>query len=633
MNDAAPKARQGYHKLRALEVVGGFLDGACFEFSDALNCLIGCRGTGKTTVLEFVRYALAALPAGEDNRPLCRNIESLVRSNLGGGRLKLTIETKDGLCYVVHRTFNEDPQVFTPEGKATGIALGHGGLFSADVYSQNQIENIANNPRFQLTLIDTFIETEVQEVEAGLRAVHRDLQTNAAGILRLEREIAELDEGLGELPVVEEQLKAFAQGEGENVDEINRQHALKALRDREKRGVVGLGTAVRDFRNDLAGRAGQLQRLIPAHLEAELLAGPNKAIVTEVRDAVRQCAEEVDASIRTAVGRLDAALENLLALAQKLKAAHQEQDQVFRSVIETHEHAQAQAAERTRLEQRRNELMAQQRSRDEKRGELRRHLEARADMLKRASEFRDRRFQRRYQVAEHLSARLAPTIRVRVEQFGNADEYMAKLQEGLRNSGVQPGRAALKIANGFAPPDFARAVRQNDVDALTDLAELNQEQARKVISAFGATQRIFEIESVELFDLPHIELLDGDEYKDSTTLSTGQKCTTILPILLLESESPLLIDQPEDNLDNRFIYETVVRSVQDVKTKRQLVFVTHNPNIPVLGEAERVFVLSSSGKKATLDRVGSVDECKGDIETLLEGGREAFELRMQKYGH
>ena len=633
MERTTPSANQAYHKLKSLEIVGGFLDGARFEFSDSLNCLIGCRGTGKTTVLEFIRYALAALPSGEDNPQLSRNIESLVRSNLGGGRLKLTIETKDGLSYVIHRTFNEEPQVFTPEGKATGISLGHGSLFSADIYSQNQIEDIANNPRFQLTLIDTFIEGEVQEIEASLRALHRDLESNAAEILRLEREIAELEEGLGELPVVAEQLKAFAQGEGEDAEEINRQHTRKALRDREKRAVVGLEKAIREFRDDLAGRAGQLQRLVPAHLDAELLAGPNKAIIAEVRDTARRCSGEVDTAIQTAVGCLDAGLAELLALARKLEDAHQEQEQVFRNVIETHEQAQAQAAERSRLERRRNELMVQQRSRDEKRRLLHSLLEDRAGLLGRASELRDMRFQQRHQVAQHLSLRLAPHIRVRVEQFGNAEAYVAMLEEGLRNSGVQRRGAAQKIANGFAPPDFARAVRQNDVEALTDLAELNQEQARKVISAFAGTQRIFKIEGVELFDLPRIELLDGDEYKDSTTLSTGQKCTTILPILLLESESPLLIDQPEDNLDNRFIYETVVKSVQDVKTKRQLVFVTHNPNIPVLGEAERVFVLSSSGKKATLAPVGSVDECKDEIETLLEGGQEAFELRMRKYGH
>jgi len=194
-------------------------------------------------------------------------------------------------------------------------------------------------------------------------------------------------------------------------------------------------------------------------------------------------------------------------------------------------------------------------------------------------------------------------------------------------------RVAEKVVKGMIPADFALAVRQKDKDALMERGGLNSDQAQKVVAKLAGTQDIFRMETAEILDLPRIELLDGSDYKDSATLSTGQKCTTILPILLLESESPLLIDQPEDNLDNRFIYETVVQNVRNVKRARQLIFVTHNPNIPVLGEAEKVFVLDSSGRRGTVEHSGTVDECKAEVETLLEGGKEAFEMRMRKYGH
>jgi len=77
----------------------------------------------------------------------------------------------------------------------------------------------------------------------------------------------------------------------------------------------------------------------------------------------------------------------------------------------------------------------------------------------------------------------------------------------------------------------------------------------------------------------------------------------------------------------------VVKSVLKTKTNRQLIFITHNPNIPVLGEAERVFVLESTGKEGRVKNVGTVDETREDIETIMEGGREAFELRRKRYGH
>ena len=143
---------------------------------------------------------------------------------------------------------------------------------------------------------------------------------------------------------------------------------------------------------------------------------------------------------------------------------------------------------------------------------------------------------------------------------------------------------------------------------------------------------MYALEGVELSDVPRIELLDVSEYKQSPELSTGQRCTAILSILLLDSERPLLVDQPEDNLDNAFIYNTVVRSLLGTKGKRQLIFISHNANVPVLGAAERVFVMGSDGRHGTVLQQGTVDECREHIETLLEGGREAFLLRKQRYG-
>ncbi len=121
-------------------------------------------------------------------------------------------------------------------------------------------------------------------------------------------------------------------------------------------------------------------------------------------------------------------------------------------------------------------------------------------------------------------------------------------------------------------------------------------------------------------------------FKDASELSRGQKCTALLPILLARRDGPLLIDQPEDNLDNHFIYETVVESILRLKSRRQMIFITHNANIPVLGEAELVVVMNSDGIRGFVEKAGTVDECRNEIIDLLEGGEEAFELRRKRYG-
>src|SRR5690606_30835161 len=181
------------------------------------------------------------------------------------------------------------------------------------------------------------------------------------------------------------------------------------------------------------------------------------------------------------------------------------------------------------------------------------------------------------------------------------------------------------------PSELVRLVEDGNVTALIDKVELTQATAERVIASLRSHSELHALETVELVDQPRIELCDGGNWKNSRELSTGQKCTAILPILLMESEKPLLIDQPEDNLDNRYVSAKVVSTIAAVKRQRQLIFVTHNPNIPVLGDAEQVMVLDSDGSGARLLRCGNVDDCRAEIVNLLEGGEQAFAQRAERY--
>jgi hypothetical protein len=108
--------------------------------------------------------------------------------------------------------------------------------------------------------------------------------------------------------------------------------------------------------------------------------------------------------------------------------------------------------------------------------------------------------------------------------------------------------------------------------------------------------------------------------------------TALLPLILRPAPYPLIFDQPEDDLDNSFIYKTLVRQIHQLKIERQLILVTHNANIPVLGEADSVVVMSmQSPVEALPPSTGSVDDEKLHILNLLEGGSEAFSRRQQKY--
>ena len=629
----ASSVRPSSHRIVSVSIIGGFLDGLRFEFLPGLNCFIGARGSGKTTVVELIRYALDALPDRETHAAECKRIETLVESNLAGGRVQVAIETRDGLQYVISRVAGEDPLVLTPDGKATDITLKTSGLFRADIFSQNEVESIAERNTSQLLLLDSLDADSINNVNAQIALVRSDLEANANQIVPLQGRIAAMGEELATLVGVEERLQKFAAESSQDAQEINRAHTLKSLRDRERRILADEADFLRQFEQSLLGFQGKVRQHALALADPDVLAGPNAALIKNSLRLFDECGGGVDWLAREVTIRIAKALDQLKVSARELNELHKEQELAFRQTIERHQHAQSQAAERSQLERRRNDLLAKQRQREAWQGQLASLQSQRTRLLNRQSELLDERFALRAAVAKRINDHLAPTICVTVNQAGNPERYLRLLEESLKTARVRHLTVSQRICSAFCPHTLADVIRQRDVARLVENAELGIEQAEKVLTALSTTEFLLKLDMVPLLDLPSIQLRDGGRYKDSSALSTGQKCTTILPILLLDSESPLLIDQPEDNLDNRFVFEVIVDIIRKAKSGRQMIFITHNPNIPVLGDAERIFVLDSDGATSHKACEGNVDECKTSIVTLLEGGEDAFKARKVRYDY
>jgi len=154
----------------------------------------------------------------------------------------------------------------------------------------------------------------------------------------------------------------------------------------------------------------------------------------------------------------------------------------------------------------------------------------------------------------------------------------------------------------------------------------------RLVSFLLDSNGLYELEGIIFEDRLEITMYDEGVPKPVGQLSKGQMATALLPLILRPAEYPLIFDQPEDDLDNRFIFKTLVEIVRQLKKERQLIFITHNANIPVLGEADHVIVMRmESPMMAAPPTVGSVDEVKEHILTLLEGGKDAFRRRQEKY--
>lgn len=621
-----------HHVLLSLGVTGGFLAGAQLEFADGLNCLIGGRGAGKTTALEFLRFGLGLMPDQKAYPQRHRAIDTLVKANLGNGRLSIEIRTKTDMRYTAGRSAHDTVQVLNEMGTAVPISLDRDQIFGADVFSQNEIEEIASSPAAQLELLDRFQEHETVTIDRELEQLQRQLDQSSTDLRRIDQEVDGARVRASELPVLEEKLKGLAEVAGPDANRINAAHAAKSQRAREEKVPDLILAALQKLVREIGSSESAFQAGVGAQFDTQIRQGANRelfqALQADVDAFTRQLANTVR-SIESEARRVE---ERIRTHSAVLAERHAIQEAEYRTIIAASEELGERATERVVLQttfanaqSAANEQLAKEQQRQGM-------IQTRGELLKRASELRDQRFTLRKKIAERLSSQF-PSIRVTVTQAADLEEYQELVTEALKGAGLKQGAAAERLCHVFLPGELADMVAKNDINTLMQRTGFDEDRSKKILNALGGGGVHYTIGAVALNDRPSIELLDGDTFKDSTHLSTGQRCTTILPILLTQSERPLLIDQPEDNLDNAFVYETIVRALRAIKGNRQVIFVTHNPNIPVLGEAERVFVFSSDGQHSTLKQVGTVDDCREQIERILEGGREAFLLRKARYGH
>lgn len=122
------------------------------------------------------------------------------------------------------------------------------------------------------------------------------------------------------------------------------------------------------------------------------------------------------------------------------------------------------------------------------------------------------------------------------------------------------------------------------------------------------------------------------KFDDLEKGSAGQKAAAILAFLLSHGNEPLVIDQPEDDLDNALIYDLIVKQIHENKNRRQIIIVTHNPNIVVNGDSELVHVLKFESGQVQINQQGGLEESciRESICTIMEGGRQAFEKRYNR---
>jgi hypothetical protein len=229
-----------------------------------------------------------------------------------------------------------------------------------------------------------------------------------------------------------------------------------------------------------------------------------------------------------------------------------------------------------------------------------------------------------------LGARLGGRVKIVFEREAERGRYRALLGELTKGKRFEKEDLDT-VSNSITPDDLCAQVMQGDTSVLEDKLG-SKAVAMRLATVLLESPNVYRLDTVDLPDLPTISLRDGKEWKPSDQLSSGQRIVLFAELLLLDNRGPLVMDQPEDNVANPYLAQHLCRVFAEAQNEAQLIFVTHNGNVPILGRFERVFEMAADGARGRVAAAGEASEVLTPMENNFEGGRGAFVARRDFYG-
>lgn len=618
---------EAHARIEVVAWEGGYLDGAALHLNDDLNVLIGGRGAGKSTVVESIRFAFDLPSSGTLEESHDGFVRNVLRS---GTRVSALVASPrpEVRRYVVQRSVGSAPIVLDEDGNTLDL-LPVDVMPDMEVYGQRELAELARSAGTRSRLLARFTDDD-SSVDRSLQAARTALDREDRRLLEIERELVDLDAALIRLPALREQLQRYEEAGLE--DRVRMQGLFtqeQALWERALGRIDDIDRSEEQLGDDLP--------LDVTFLAERALTGlPSAARLREVRLRLDRLSDALAAwRQRGAALRADARgdLEvQRAAWETERTRAHADYEAALRSAggagatfIEVRQEVEALGP----VHERRERLRSERAEREQQRKVL----------LDEWCDLRRDRFRREERAARRITGQLRGQVEVSVTYEADRQRLIDFLREHVGGR-LDRVRQQLLEAETCSPRELADTCR-NGVGALAARYGISGSQADRMAGLDEPTLRALEI--LELAPRTDVRLnVGGDEpvWRPLEELSTGQKATALLLILLLHVEAPLVVDQPEDDLDNAFIADGIVPRLRQGKQRRQFVFSTHNPNVPVLGDAELIVALEghgepgSGGGTAKRESMGSIDDpaVRRLVATLLEGGEAAFERRRRRYG-
>ncbi len=601
-----------HSSIYSIRFEGGILDGQKINLSDQMNCFIGIRGSGKSAILESLRYAIGLrMPDGSDELEV-KYKQDLVRFALGsGGKIIIEIHDAAGQLFEVRRIFNEKADVYFEGQLKPGISIP---LKNPLFFGQKEL--VKRGKDAESELIEKLIGSKLDSIRKEIQSQTKRVIDTLANIDKFKDLDTMETEYQNRKKDAEFRLEFFAKNGVE--EKLRRQVEFNADIDHVRKRVDLAESFLRTIDAFLSEQEMELgaAQLFSSKENSDIAEEVNKTYnrIQAFPAKIRQDTSEIRKEIQILHDKLTimekrkeilkdefAAIERKLSEQLKQTGFSSVRPDEFVKLNAEMQKANTALDEITKSRSRKNAL------KDEFVREARKLSEL---------------WHREFKEIESEIKKLNETqqaLQINAAYKGDKDALLRQLRDQFRGSKLR--ESTLKtIVDQY--PDFISIYESLD-SICTSIGESGS-VFRKYFSEAKT--------SLVPWQVPNSFQINYHG-KDLREHSLGQRASALILFILSQRDNDVIvIDQPEDDLDNQTIFEDVIKLIRSLKINIQFIFATHNANFPVLGDAEQIGTCAFINGKENIN-VGSIDnqETQKAIVSIMEGGQEAFARRKEIY--
>ncbi|NFG61365.1 TrlF family AAA-like ATPase [Clostridium sp. CMCC3677] len=623
-------------KINDINTIGQSLE---VEFNPQLTTIIGGRGSGKSTIVKILTgiFAQKNIVDFEDIYREFNNFYSIK-----DGVLKKSSEVeleifKNNIKYkIVVKNFNDktNPDILINKINELDGSLEEindikvGDLFKIDIYNQKQIYESAKNTNSLRNKIDSLIPT-INNSKDKLNQYISDYKRQYIKIKDTEDKLK-----------IKQRIKLSIDDISEKIDTYKKSGIKERLESYELYNKQRI--ALLSIYELMQNKEKELRKFVE---EFKLESFKLNFMQDEYKDELGNLINMKNKEFSTII----------LTFEKQIEYLKKSSEEYSNSIIKTKWHEKYEISKSeydAALEELRkkgidvdtiNKLLKEQEEKQKELNKLEEEEKKLSDEYQELEKIKESYYKIRNEITQlrknYITQLLSDTnIRIKINQFKDIGDFSSRFREIIqKNTGFSEliKQISEQCFKGQVKEKINNLVKQFEEIKYTNKSNNNfNGKFINVIKDLNNEQ----MAALNLF-LPEDDIqveyqLNGSKsYKKLENASAGQKTSAILTFILSDGTVPLILDQPEDDLDNHLISELVVEMLKKCKEKRQIIVVTHNANIPVNGDSELTIAMNSDSKKIEIYKFGTIenDDIRTEICSVMEGGEDAFKLRAKRY--